>query len=180
MKIYREDTAAVVVDMQERLFPHISGHELLERKIISLIKGLQILKIPLIVTQQYTKGLGPTIPGVAEVLNEYQPIEKISFSCCGEPAFMELLKQLEKPFVILLGIEAHVCVLQTALDLLDDQYIPVIIEDGVSSRNMNDKKIAMNRLWNEGALISTSESILFELCGKANTDEFKAISKLIK
>jgi len=180
MKIYREDTAAVVVDVQEKLFPHIAGNELLERKIITLIKGLQILKIPPIVTQQYTKGLGSAIPAVAEVLNEYQPIEKVSFSCCGEPVFMESLKMLEKPFVILMGIEAHVCVLQTALDLLDDQYIPVIIEDCVSSRNLNDKKIAMNRLWNEGALISTTESILFELCETTNTDEFKAISKLVK
>lgn len=180
MRIRRDDTAAIVVDIQERLFPHIHQHQELEKKTNLLIRGLRILQIPLIVTQQYTKGLGATIPSVAETLQYFEPIEKISFSCCGAPKFMDLLGKLEKTNIILMGTETHVCVLQTALDLLEDKYIPVIIEDCVGSRKPDDKRVAIERLWNEGVIVSTAESILFELCEEAGTEQFREISKLVK
>lgn len=180
MRILRGDTVAVVVDVQERLFPHIYQHEQLEHNIRTLIQGLTILDIPVIVTQQYTKGLGETIPGVKELLPEINAIEKMSFSCCGSDDFLRTLYGLGRDNVILIGVEAHVCVMQTALDLLENGYIPVVVEDCVSSRRVNDKNIAIERMRYEDAIVTTYESLLFELCMVSGTDEFKRISQLVK
>ena len=145
-----------------------------------LLQGLQILEIPLIATQQYTKGLGSTVINLSQYLSGIPVIEKLSFSCCGEPDFMNELRSHRKKFVIITGIETHVCVLQTATDLIESGYKPVIIEDCVSSRKQGDKETALSRIRDEGAIISSCESILFELCQIAGTDKFKAISKLVK
>ncbi|RMH79627.1 MAG: hydrolase [Calditrichaeota bacterium] len=180
MRIPKEDTAAVVVDVQERLFPHIHDHEQLEQNLVKLIQGVKILGLPLIVTQQYTRGLGPTIPAVAEAVGEFTPLEKLTFSCCGDQGFMDAVKALGRKHILLMGIEAHVCVLQTALDLLEQGFQPVVIEDCISSRRLNDKRVALRRMIQEGVMLSTYESILFELCMVAGTDQFKAISRLVK
>jgi nicotinamidase-related amidase len=180
MRIVKEQTCGLIIDIQEKLYPHIRNFEVLSRNNITLIQGLKILNIPVLLTQQYTKGLGETIPGIRELINEINPVEKNSFSCCDEPSFMDALKRLGKRNVVIAGIEAHVCVLQTTLDLLKLDYIPVIIEDCISSRKKSDKKIALERMRQEGAIISTYESILFELTRFARTDEFKQISRLVK
>lgn len=180
MRIEKQDTVAVVVDIQERLFPHIHENEQLLKNVTSLINGLRLLDIPLLVTEQYAKGLGPTIPGVAEALGEYRAIEKMAFSCCDESRFQTELQKLGRKNIVLMGIEAHVCVLQTSLDLLAAGYQPVVIADCISSRSMEDKQIALQRLQAEGALISSCESILFELCRVAGTEVFKGISRLVK
>ena len=162
------------------LFPYIYENDKVEANTIKLIKGLNVLNIFTIVTQQYTKGLRPTIKSVSDEIIDFKPIEKMSFSCCGEPRFNETLALSGKRKVIVVGIETHVCVLQTVVDLVDSGYQPIVIEDCVSSRNPNDKYIAINRMRNEGAIISTYESILFELLRKSGTDTFKAISKIVK
>lgn len=180
MRILREDTVAVVVDVQDCLFPHIYQHGQLEYNIRTLVQGLKILDIPIIVTQQYTKGLGETIPGVKELLPETNVIEKMTFSCCGSDDFLRTLYGLGRDNVLLCGIEAHVCVMQTALDLLENGYIPVVAEDCVSSRRVNDKQIAVERMRYEDAVITTSESLLFELCMTSESEEFKQISRLVK
>lgn len=180
MRILRGDTVAVVVDVQERLFPHIYQHEQLEHNIRTLIQGLIALDIPVIVTQQYTKGLGETIPGVKELVPDIGIIEKTSFSCCGSDDFLRTLYGLGRDNVLLIGIEAHVCVMQTALDLLENGYIPVVVEDCVSSRRVNDKNIAIERMRTEDAIITTYESLLFELCMVSGTEEFKKISHIVK
>jgi nicotinamidase-related amidase len=180
MRIKKETTIAILVDMQERLFPHIHKHDLLEENIITLIRGLQTLDMPISVTEQYTKGLGPTIPSVQATLANYQPLEKITFSCCGAPGLMASLREKNVRHVILMGIETHACVLQTAVDLRESGYTPVVIEDCTASRKINDKQIAITRMRQEGAVLSTYESILLELCVEAGTETFKAISKLIK
>lgn len=179
-RIKAEDSAAIVVDIQDKLLPLISQNEILVKNVITLINGLKIHQIPIIVTQQYTKGLGETNASIKSAIGEYEHIEKLSFSCCGEPVFMSKLKEINKKFVILMGIETHVCVLQTALDLLSNGFVPVVIEDCVSSRNMNDKNTAIERMRSSGAVISTKESVLFELTEVSGTDKFKAISRLIK
>lgn len=181
MRILKEDTLAVIVDIQERLFPHISEHEKLLENSLKLISGLQTLEVPLVITEQYTKGLGKTLePIVTKLENSYQPIEKIDFSCYGSNDFADLIKNHGKKNIIVFGMETHVCVLQTTLDLIEHGYNPIVIEDCVSSRNLNDKNIAIHRMRQEGAIISSLESILFELCRKAGSDTFKAISKLVK
>ncbi len=181
MRIIADNTLAIIVDIQERLFPHIYDHEKLLDNCNKIILGLNILNIPMLITEQYTKGLGSTMTSIKENMGlSYLPIEKIYFSCLGSVEFFDKLKSMNKKNIILIGIEAHVCVLQTALDLLENSYQPVIIEDCVSSRFINNKNIAIERMRSEGAIISTYESILFELCKAAGTDTFKNISKLVK
>jgi len=180
MKINRNESIAVIVDIQEKLFPLISGNEILTDKITRLIKGLKALGIEILVTEQYSKGLGNTVQSVRDALGDYKFMEKMSFSCCGLDDFNSHLKKSGKKFVIVCGIESHVCVLQTVLDLLENGIIPVLVEDCVSSRNLNDKKIAVERMRNEGAVITTYESLLFELLEVSGTDDFKAISKIVK
>ncbi len=180
MRIIRDNSVAVIIDVQERLFPVIHENECLQRNLQLLIEGLESLEVPIIVTEQYTKGLGFTIEPIKNSLSDYSPLEKICFSCHDDDQFKQALSDTKKNHVIIAGIETHVCVLQTALDLIDDGYVPVVVEDCVSSRKLHDKEIAIERLREAGAIITTYESILLELCRVAGSDTFKSISKLIK
>jgi hypothetical protein len=179
-RIEREQAAGLVIDIQEKLFPFISGHEDLALKSAILIKGMQVLQLPILITEQYSKGLGPTIQPVREFFDPGSHLEKLAFSCCDDPGIMERLNSLNKKFIIITGIEAHVCVLQTSMDLLERNFIPVVVEDCVSSRRLNDKNMAIARMRAMGAVITTYESILFELLRYSGTEEFKAISRLVK
>ncbi len=180
MRIRKEDSVAVIIDIQERLFPYIYEHERLERNVNILVHGLQFMDIPIIITEQYSKGLGSTISTISENFDSFHPVEKITFSCCDESKFLTEINRLNKKFVILAGIETHVCVLQTVLDLIAIGFTPVLVEDCVSSRKKNDISIAIERIKQEGAILTTYESVLLELCREAGTEVFKAISKLIK
>jgi nicotinamidase-related amidase len=180
MRILREETAAVVVDIQEKLLPHIHEGDIILRNCLKLIEGLKILAIPILITQQYTRGLGPTVPSIIQMFPEFRFIEKISFSCCEEPAFEREITFLNKTNIIVCGIESHVCVLQTCLDLLACGRRPVVAEDCVSSRKPNDKQIAIERMRQEGVRITTMESLLFELARIAGNETFKSISGVVK
>jgi nicotinamidase-related amidase len=180
MRIKKENTIGVVIDIQSRLYPLIQDADTLTKNNTILIKGLRVLDVPIVVTQQYTKGLGETIPELAEALGEYKHIEKTAFSCCDEPRFNEDLALASKKYVVVTGIEAHVCVMQTVNDLIGQGYTPVVVEDCIGSRNPNDKKIAIERMRQSGAIITTYESILFELLKYSGTDQFREISQLVK
>ncbi|MEI7483773.1 MAG: hydrolase [Ignavibacteriota bacterium] len=180
MRIKRDNTVAIVIDFQERLYPLIHDNEKLTKNVVRLINGLNVLEIKMITTEQYSKGLGHTIPEIKEALGNYGHIEKDTFSSCGSKEVCDTLSKSEKKNVIVIGIESHVCVLQTTVDLIAMGYQPVLIEDCVSSRSLNDKVIAIERMRQEGAIISTYESILFELCEVSGSDMFKAISKIVK
>lgn len=183
MKIEKTKSVGLIIDVQERLMPHIHDHETLDKNIVKLIEGLKILDVPLLVSQQYTKGLGPTIESVGEMLGNYRPVEKTEFSCCGNEDFMnELNKMPDAKFVISCGIESHVCVQQTVIGLLTQNpaYIPVVVEDCIGSRNPNDKRVAVERMRQAGAIITTLESLLFELLEQAGSEVFKKISRLVK
>jgi len=180
MRILKENTTGLFIDIQDRLFPHMQESGQLEKNLITLAAGLKALEIPLLITEQYTKGLGFTILPLKMALGDYSAIEKIAFSCCDEPDFSKVLIQTGRKNIILCGIETHVCVLQTAMDLLQAGYQPVVIEDCVSSRKLSDKNTAIERMRKEGAIISSLESILFELTRYSGTETFKVISKLVK
>ena len=180
MRILRSTTAALVIDFQERLFPFIHEHEQLIRNVLILLEGLKVLRIPIFITEQYVKGLGSTIQPIAASLEGIERIEKSTFSCCDESRLMIDLAASGFQNVIIAGIESHVCVLQTVIDLIHNGYHPVVVEDCISSRKENDKKMALERMRQEGASITTYESILFELLRSSGTEEFKAISKLVK
>lgn len=180
MRIPKDKAAGLIIDMQERLFPFISEKEKLVKNVQVLIEGLRILGIPLFVTEQYPKGLGSTIDSIASVTGGVERHVKTAFSCCDEPTFMEDLALSGRDYAIIAGIESHICVMQTALDMLAHGMHPVVVEDCVSSRNLNDKAIAIERMRRAGVIITTMESILFELLRYSGTENFKMISKLIK
>ena len=180
MRILRENSTGLIVDIQERLFPVMAEKEQLLANCRKLTEGLLILSIPMVVTQQYSNGLGPTVAELSSLLDPFSYIEKSSFSCLDEPLYADCLSKSGKKNVLICGIESHVCVLQTALDLKENGYQPVVISDCISSRQTSEKQTALNRFLQEGILISTVESILFELTRSATASEFKAISKLVK
>ncbi|MBN1822525.1 MAG: isochorismatase family protein [Prolixibacteraceae bacterium] len=180
MRIEKENTVGLIIDIQERLFPAMNNKEVLLKNCITLIKGLQTLNIFLIVTQQYTKGLGETLESVRNEISDFNYIEKRDFSCCGESEFIELLKKSGAKNIIICGIEAHVCVLQTAIDLKEKGLNPVIVADCISSRKEKDLQFALERFRHEKIMMATYESILFELTQSSKAEEFKAVSNLVK
>ena len=180
MRIQSDKAQALVVDIQEKLFPHMSEKEQFLSTTIKLIKGLKLLKIPFIINEQYPKGIGHTITPIKELLEDENPYEKTTFSCCKTDSTMQAIKNKNKKFVIVFGIETHVCIMQSVLDLLEAGLTPVLVTDCVSSRNPYDKEIAIRRMENEGAILTTYESLLFELCIDAKNEVFKEISKLVK
>ncbi len=180
MRIDRDSTIGVVIDIQEKLLPHMFEKDEVVRNTNILIQGLKELGVAVIVTEQYKKGLGETVESIAGFVKEFPHLEKISFSCCDDPKFTEKLETSTKRFVIIAGIESHVCVLQTAIDLKERGFHPVVVADCISSRTETNKELALIRMQQEGVLITSYESILFELARKAGTEEFKAISRLVK
>lgn len=179
-RIRVEDCVFVQVDVQERLFPHIAEKEELEKNLITLIQGLKLLEVPIIVNEQYKKGIGETIPSLRELTDDYPHFEKTTFSCCGNEDGLSAIKATGKKVVILAGIETHVCVLQTALDLLEEGLQPVLVTDCVNSRKAKDKETAIQRLIQAGVIPTTYESLLFELTVNAKNPVFKGISALVK
>jgi len=180
MRILRENSVGLVIDIQERLVPAMEENEVLVENCSKLIEGLHILGLPLLVTQQYTKGLGETIDEIKSLIPDFQYIEKKDFSCLGEPVFAEKLALSGARNVIICGIESHVCVLQTAIDLKEAGYNPVVVFDCVSSRSFDNVDLAAERFRYEGIMMTSMESILFELTRSAGASEFKEISKLVK
>ena len=180
MRIVREESAGLIIDFQEKLMPHMKHADEIENNTRLLIEGLQILDIPILITQQYTRGLGETIPGLSGSFTNFEYFEKLAFSCCDDPSFDMSFTRLNKRFIIIAGIESHVCVLQTCIDMLEKGHLPVIVEDCTSSRKEKNKETAIKRMRDEGAIITTCESVLFELLRYSKTEEFKKISQLVK
>lgn len=179
-RLKREDTVLVAIDFQEKLMPAMDDPKKLENKMVRFAKGLAALKIPAIVTQQYTKGLGETIPSIREALGEFEPIDKATFSACANEEFMDKLRTSGRRTVILTGIETHICVEQTALDLLEQGYTVFVVCDLVQSRDKKNSKISLKRLADAGAVLTSYESVLYELLGTSKAPEFKAISAVVK
>jgi len=180
MKIKVEDAIFCLIDVQEKLYPHMSNKEILEKNLLTLVKGLKIHEVPFIVNEQYKKGLGETIPALRELVDNDSHFEKTSFSCCGNDSMLETIKASGKKIVIVAGIETHVCVLQTCLDFLEEGFQPVLVTDCVTSREQYNSIMAIERLVQAGVIPTTYESLLFELTISAKNPNFKAISALVK
>ena len=176
----REGAILLVVDIQEKLLAKIYHKEDLIVNISKLLTVANKLKLPFIVTEQYPKGLGQTVPEITALLPDYEPYEKLSFSSCEAQEVIGALEKNGAKKVIVIGIEAHVCVLQTVLDLLSLGYEVYVPNDGVSSRRKNDLMVAIKRMMDEGAVITTVETAIFELLRKAGTQEFKEVLEVIK
>lgn len=180
MRLMAENTMAIVVDYQEKLIPVIYDNEKVVANSQILIKGIREFDIPVIVSQQYTKGLGGTVPAIAEALGDFTPYEKSSFSLWATEEIKEAIKATGRQNVIICGTEAHICVLQTVIDLCAEGYNVFVVEDCVGSRKPKDKKFGCKRAMEENAFLCTYESVLYELTGGAASPQFKTISKLTK
>jgi len=169
-----------VVDVQGKLAQLMHGREALFKNIQILVRAAKILEIPILWCQQCPGALGPTVPEIAQLLDENEPINKSAFSCCGDEQFNTRLKELARNQFLLCGIETHVCIYQTAVDLLGQGFNVNVIADAISSRALENKQIAINRLAAQGAHISCTEMVLFELLKTAEHPQFKQIAKLVK
>lgn len=174
------DTALLLVDFQGKLAQIVDRSELVTPNALRLIKGCQALQMPILPTVQVPEKLGPILPELEEALADVQPIPKSAFSALREPNFLVALDRAGSKQVILTGIEAHVCVLQTGLDLLDAGYQVHVLSDGVFSRTSENHSLALQRLHDAGATISSVEMVLFELIRTSNHAAFRTISKLVK
>ncbi len=170
----------VVVDVQGKLAQLMCARELLFKNIQILIQAAKILDIPILWAQQCPAALGPTVTEIAELLTDHEPINKSAFSCCGQESFNARLNELRRSHVLLCGIETHVCIYQTAVDLLRKGFRVDVPADAVSSRTLDNKQIALRRMAAEGAHISSVEMALFELLRTAEHPKFRQIAKLIK
>ncbi|MEG0291595.1 MAG: hydrolase [Anaerovoracaceae bacterium] len=176
----REDTIAIMIDMQEKLLPVMQNAKKIEETAIKLTKGLKLLEIPILVTQQYTKGIGETKAEIAEVLGEFTPIEKDTFSAMKTDEFVAELEVYDQTTAVVFGIEAHICLVQTVMDLLKNGYDVFVVADACSSRSQMDYETSLRRMAQAGAFITTYESVLYELMETSNDPEFKKISKIVK
>jgi nicotinamidase-related amidase len=175
-----EKTALIIIDMQERLFPVMHEKEKLLRSVIKLIRGAQVLEIPILFTEQYPKGLGLTLPEIKELVPDFRPVEKVSFNCCDEGVFCQALEALKRKQVLIAGIEAHICVYQTAVALARAGYEVEVVSDCVASREPENKMVAVFKMGVDGIKPTTMEMALFELLRVAQGDKFKAISGIVK
>ncbi|HVP76673.1 MAG TPA: isochorismatase family protein [Thermodesulfobacteriota bacterium] len=181
-RIQREEAVLVVVDVQEALMKKMNPAvaEKVIRNIRTFLAFARHLDIPVLITEQYPKGLGPTVSEIKMELGSVLPIEKVSFSCCGVEAFNAKLNQTQRKQVLLVGIETHVCILQTADDLLRAGLEVHAVADAICSQRKLDWEVGLRWMEKKGAMISTTEIIAFQLLKEAGTEEFRTLSKWFK
>lgn len=177
----KKSTGLLLIDVQERLYPHLERPCELLSSIQQVIKGFQILKLPIFVSEQYPQGLGTTLPAIKQLLPaDQQFLTKTSFSCLGDEQIKKQLLDTNIFHWVLVGIEAHVCVLQTAKALLNEGKNVVVLNNAISSRSIYDLSTAIGELRDAKIRVSTVETVLFELLADSTAAEFKQISALVK
>jgi nicotinamidase-related amidase len=179
-RLSREGAVIVVVDVQERMAAAMNRREQVVKGITALLKLAEVSSIPVIVTEQYPKGLGPTLPEIVALTPELPRLEKISFSCCGADGFLERLRELGRRQVVLTGMETHVCVLQTALDLIDQGFEVFLPWDALCSRSDENHRVGLEFVRQAGGMVTSVETAVFQVLGKAGTPEFKTVQAYIK
>ncbi len=176
----RHSAALLVIDLQEKLLGHVFAAESVAVKAAALVRAAGLLNIPVLATEQYPQGLGPTAPRLRRALGGAPVIAKRTFSCCRDAGFMAALEALGRRQVLVCGIETHVCVFQTVADLVARGYAVQVAADAVSSRSESDRTVGLERIRTAGGVVSSVESALFELLETSACPEFKAVSRLIK
>jgi nicotinamidase-related amidase len=176
----KEKALLLIIDIQERLAAAMKMKASVTTNCLHLLEAARLLSIPVMLTEQYPKGLGPTLKEIREAVPGLEPFEKTAFDCCKEQGFQEKVAAYERRTVIIAGMEAHICVLQTALGLMREGYGVHVVMDAVCSRRKDDFKAALDTMRDAGAVVSTTETVLFQLLERAGTEPFKIISKRIK
>lgn len=180
MRYLLSETTGLMVDVQKNFAPHIAEFDIVLKRMQIVTKGLSALQIPIAVTEQNNQKLGATVSELVELLDTFSPMNKMEFSCFDNQGYKDWLKDNPCKNVILFGIEAHVCVLQTSVDLKQAGYNPIVVWDAVSSRSLANKEIARYRFQQEGITVVSSESILFELTRSFEHPAARTISSLVK
>ena len=178
--ISTKDTLLLVIDVQGKLASVVSNAELVQQNIGKLLRSCKLLEVPVMFTEQYPKGLGHTVEPLKELLGDQAPFEKMSFSCCGSDDFMKRLRSMGRNDILVVGMEAHVCVYQTCVELLDFGYNVHIVTDAVSSRSEDNRKLGIRCIERAGGVPTSTEMTIFELLRVAEGETFKAISKIVK
>jgi nicotinamidase-related amidase len=178
MRVVRIDCVLLVIDVQDRLIDTIAEHASVVQNIKALIKAAEVLGVPVLATEQ--ENLGETVPELKGHLANVSLFRKLSFSCCGDAAFMSKLGQVGRRTVIACGIETHICVLQTVLDLLKHRHRVLVVKDATSSYAEIDRETAIERMRQGGAMVATTEAVIYELTEKAGTEEFRKILEIVK
>jgi nicotinamidase-related amidase len=176
----QQSAALVIIDIQEKLAAVMEHKEQVVENCLHLVELAKLLKIPILLTEQYPKGLGKTLPEIQEVLPAYAPVEKTDFDCCREEGFPEKVASLGRKKLILTGMEAHVCVLQTALGLIKKGYAVHVVQDAIASRYKSNFKVGIEFMRSAGIVITSTEMVLFQLLERSGTEAFKLITKRIK
>jgi nicotinamidase-related amidase len=175
-----KDTLLLIIDIQEKFQPVLNNFDRVLDNSKKLIKAANLLDIPIIVTEQYPKGLGKTVRELEEELAKHEKIEKISFDCFRNKKFQETIGKKEVKNLVICGIESHVCVYQTCLSALENNFNVYLIADAVSSRKKSDYDIALRSIEKQGANLSTTEMIIFQMITDAKDQNFKALSNIVK
>jgi nicotinamidase-related amidase len=175
-----ENTLLLIIDVQGNLAHAMHNKQKLVENLQKIIKGVQVLEIPILWVEQNPKGLGPTLKEIADLITDIKPISKMSFSCCQNDTFMTALKSLKRKQILITGIEAHICVYQAAVDLLDMGYEVQVVSDAVSSRTEDNQKIGLQKMKDAGAGVTSVETALFELLKVAEDARFKEIIQIVK
>jgi nicotinamidase-related amidase len=175
-----KETLLLVIDVQCRLAPAVHEAEVVERNIGKLLRACKLLGGPVIYTEQYPKGLGRTVDSLKEIIGDEEPFEKMTFSCCGNGAFMNRLRSLGRNDLLVVGMETHVCVYQTCVELIEFGYNVHLVTDGVSSRTPENRELGIRCIERAGGVPTSTEMAMFELLRVAEGDTFKAISKIVK
>jgi len=170
----------VLIDFQEKLFPYVKDKDKLLQQTTKLIQFAGMMKIPLIVTEHYPQGLGSTIPEIKNILPEYSPIEKITFSAFRSKKFLQKIQDAKIKTLLICGIESHICIEQTVLDGLSLGFKIHIISDAISSRKRHDLQMGIQKMQQCGGIISTTEMAIYEILERADTPQFKKALKLVK
>lgn len=176
----RSDAVLVLIDMQESLASAMERRDAVVRTSVLLARVARLLDVPVIVTRQYPRGLGDTVSALREATAGTVPIDKVTFSCLAEPAFAERLRALGRRQIVIVGMETHICVAQTALALLAEGHRVQVVSDAVCSRRVTDHEIALDRLRDAGAEVTVAESVIYEALGRADAPEFREVLALVK
>ena len=175
-----KDSLLLLIDVQGKLASVVSNADRVEKNIGKLLRSCKLLGVPVLYTEQYPKGLGHTVEPLKELLDDQVPFEKLSFSCCGSEDFMRRLRSLGRNDILVVGMEAHVCVYQTCIELLEFGYNVHLVTDAVSSRNEENRMLGLHCIERAGGVPTSTEMAIFELLRVAEGETFRSISKIIK
>jgi nicotinamidase-related amidase len=178
--IKRQGCVLVVVDIQEKLLPTINDFLSVLERSVKMVKAAQLLEVPIVFTQLYTKGIGRTHCALSDLFPEFSFFEKTTFNCFGTPEFTDRLTELKAETLVLIGIEAHICVCQTALEGLHRGFNVNVVADAVGSRTNANKKIGVERIRQAGGVITGTEMTVYEWLERSESDEFRSILSLLK